>query len=47
MDILIGFGPVAVDGRTCMSKSQKFKGMCFSDTNCGSVCNSEGFISVV
>ncbi|GAA0140284.1 antimicrobial response protein [Lithospermum erythrorhizon] len=43
--ISIGFGPVSVEGRTCESQSHKFKGACVSDTNCGSVCKTEGFPS--
>ncbi|KAJ0725247.1 putative knottin, scorpion toxin, defensin, plant, knottin, scorpion toxin-like superfamily [Helianthus annuus] len=38
-------GPVVVEGRTCESPSHKFKGICLSDTNCSSVCQSEGFPS--
>ncbi|XP_076897921.1 defensin SD2-like [Bidens hawaiensis] len=36
-------GPMVAEARTCQSKSQKFKGPCLSDTNCGNVCKSEGF----
>ncbi|KAI3816413.1 hypothetical protein L1987_16109 [Smallanthus sonchifolius] len=36
-------GPVVVEGRTCQSQSNKFKGTCLSDTNCANVCHSEGF----
>nr|GMC53319.1 Defensin-like protein [Ipomoea batatas] len=32
-----------VEGRLCESQSHKFKGECWSDTNCASVCLSEGF----
>ncbi|KAL8241965.1 hypothetical protein R6Q59_012267 [Mikania micrantha] len=38
-------GPMVVEGRTCESQSHKFKGTCMSDTNCGNVCQSEGFPS--
>ncbi|MQM04273.1 hypothetical protein Taro_037060 [Colocasia esculenta] len=31
------------EARTCSSASHKFKGACFSDRNCASVCNTEGF----
>ncbi|RAL48085.1 hypothetical protein DM860_017876 [Cuscuta australis] len=31
------------EGRTCESKSQKFKGPCVSDHNCASVCHTERF----
>nr|GMD16730.1 defensin J1-2-like [Ipomoea batatas] len=31
------------EARKCESKSHKFKGLCFSDHNCGSVCQTEGF----
>ncbi|KAJ9554129.1 hypothetical protein OSB04_018174 [Centaurea solstitialis] len=36
---------VEVEGRTCESKSHKFKGTCLSDTNCGNVCKNEGSFS--
>ncbi|PWA96134.1 Defensin SD2 [Artemisia annua] len=36
-------GPMVVEGRTCLSQSHKFKGPCVSDTNCASVCKTEGF----
>ncbi|KAL4186300.1 hypothetical protein AMTRI_Chr09g13460 [Amborella trichopoda] len=32
-----------VEGRLCESQSQKFKGPCFSGSNCGNVCRTEGF----
>ncbi|KAI7733806.1 hypothetical protein M8C21_006452 [Ambrosia artemisiifolia] len=35
-------GPM-VEARTCETRSHKFKGTCFSDTNCANVCHSEGF----
>ncbi|KAE8793661.1 Defensin Tm-AMP-D1.2 [Hordeum vulgare] len=31
------------EARTCESQSHKFKGACFSDTNCASVCRTEDF----
>ncbi|KAH7866585.1 hypothetical protein Vadar_022290 [Vaccinium darrowii] len=31
------------EGRTCESQSQRFKGPCSTDRNCGSVCETEGF----
>ncbi|KAF6992788.1 hypothetical protein CFC21_009749 [Triticum aestivum] len=31
------------EARTCQSQSHKFKGACFSDTNCASVCRTEKF----
>ncbi|XP_037418600.1 defensin Tm-AMP-D1.2 [Triticum dicoccoides] len=31
------------EARTCQSQSHKFKGACFSDTNCASVCRTENF----
>ncbi|XP_037432424.1 defensin Tm-AMP-D1.2-like [Triticum dicoccoides] len=31
------------EARTCQSKSHKFKGGCFSDSNCASVCHTENF----
>ncbi|KAH7664515.1 Scorpion toxin-like protein [Dioscorea alata] len=32
-----------VDARKCTSQSHKFKGQCWSDTNCANVCHNEGF----
>ncbi|PKA52134.1 Defensin J1-2 [Apostasia shenzhenica] len=29
--------------RTCESQSHRFKGLCFSKSNCGHVCRTEGF----
>ncbi|KAJ0538902.1 putative knottin, scorpion toxin, defensin, plant, knottin, scorpion toxin-like superfamily [Helianthus annuus] len=37
-------GPMVVEARTCLFQSHKFQGACFSDTNCGNVCKSEGFL---
>ncbi|XP_055824352.1 defensin-like protein [Solanum dulcamara] len=38
-------GPMSsAEARICESQSQSFKGACVSDTNCASVCHSEGFI---
>ncbi|KAL1326725.1 hypothetical protein HN51_036845 [Arachis hypogaea] len=34
---------VQSEGRKCDSQSHHFKGKCFSDTNCASVCHGEGF----
>ncbi|VFQ73660.1 unnamed protein product [Cuscuta campestris] len=34
---------MVAEGRTCESQSHKFKGPCLSDTNCASVCKTEGF----
>ncbi|CAN4087557.1 unnamed protein product [Withania somnifera] len=31
------------EARTCESQSHRFKGLCFSKSNCGSVCHTEGF----
>ncbi|OAY23496.2 defensin-like protein [Manihot esculenta] len=36
-------GPMMAEGRKCESQSHKFKGICLSDTNCASVCKTEGF----
>ncbi|XP_050872255.1 defensin Tk-AMP-D6 [Lathyrus oleraceus] len=37
-------GPsIVADARDCESPSQIFKGLCFTDTNCASVCHTEGF----
>ncbi|XP_076905007.1 defensin SD2 [Bidens hawaiensis] len=35
--------PMMVEARSCESQSHKFKGTCLSGTNCGNVCQSEGF----
>ncbi|KAG9153485.1 hypothetical protein Leryth_018745 [Lithospermum erythrorhizon] len=43
--VLIGFDRVTVEGSQCESRSQQFKGMCLSETNCGNVCKTEGFLS--
>ncbi|PIN15343.1 hypothetical protein CDL12_12018 [Handroanthus impetiginosus] len=31
------------EARTCESQSHRFQGLCFSSTNCGSICRGEGF----
>ncbi|XP_021733386.1 defensin Ec-AMP-D1-like [Chenopodium quinoa] len=31
------------DARMCESQSHHFKGMCFIDHNCATVCRTEGF----
>ncbi|AET03455.1 putative defensin, plant [Medicago truncatula] len=37
-------GPIMVaEARTCETPSNNFKGLCVSDTNCASVCQTEGF----
>nr|XP_018630125.1 defensin Ec-AMP-D2-like isoform X1 [Nicotiana tomentosiformis] len=37
-------GPVMVaEARNCESQSERFKGVCVSNRNCASVCNTEGF----
>ncbi|KAJ3682315.1 hypothetical protein LUZ60_014888 [Juncus effusus] len=37
-------GPVKmVLARHCYSQSHRFKGTCFSSSNCGNVCRNEGF----
>ncbi|KAF3616123.1 Defensin-like protein [Capsicum annuum] len=37
-------GPMRiVEARTCESQSHRFKGACVSETNCASVCQTEGF----
>nr|KYP48969.1 Defensin-like protein [Cajanus cajan] len=34
------------EGRNCLSKNHKFKGVCLSDTNCGRhICRTQGFSS--
>ncbi|KAK3011791.1 hypothetical protein RJ639_011779 [Escallonia herrerae] len=34
---------LVAEARTCLSQSQRFKGPCVSETNCASVCHTEGF----
>ncbi|PHT73906.1 Defensin J1-2 [Capsicum annuum] len=34
---------MVAEARTCESQSHRFKGLCFSKSNCGSVCHTEGF----
>ncbi|KAG9140295.1 hypothetical protein Leryth_026703, partial [Lithospermum erythrorhizon] len=41
--IFKGFGPEAVEGRTCRSPSQNYKGFCMDSSNCSNICKSEGF----
>ncbi|KAL8488416.1 hypothetical protein ACS0TY_024166 [Phlomoides rotata] len=36
-------GPMVGEARTCQSQSHRFKGPCASDTNCASICHTEGF----
>ncbi|TMW83568.1 hypothetical protein EJD97_001325 [Solanum chilense] len=39
-------GPMSggVEARTCESQSHSFKGPCSRDSNCATVCQTEGFI---
>ncbi|KAK3037379.1 hypothetical protein RJ639_030477 [Escallonia herrerae] len=39
----LGDVSLVAEARTCLSQSQRFKGPCVSDTNCASVCHTEGF----
>ncbi|CAD5196271.1 unnamed protein product [Musa acuminata subsp. malaccensis] len=32
-----------VEARVCRYASRSFRGLCFSDTNCAHVCQTEGF----
>ncbi|CAK9141741.1 unnamed protein product [Ilex paraguariensis] len=36
-------GPMVVEGRTCESQSHRFKGICVRQSNCATVCQTEGF----
>ncbi|XP_043715439.1 defensin Ec-AMP-D2-like isoform X1 [Telopea speciosissima] len=36
-------GPRVAEARTCESQSHRFKGSCFRKSNCGAVCQTEGF----
>uniref|UniRef100_A0A9I9CKT7 Knottins-like domain-containing protein n=2 Tax=Cucumis melo TaxID=3656 RepID=A0A9I9CKT7_CUCME len=38
-----GMAPMVAEARVCESPSHNFKGLCFSDTNCGNICKTEGF----
>ncbi|XP_073034859.1 defensin Ec-AMP-D1-like [Primulina eburnea] len=40
---IMGIGPMVGEARFCESQSVHFKGPCVSDTNCASVCHTEGF----
>ncbi|KAJ8574219.1 hypothetical protein K7X08_026024 [Anisodus acutangulus] len=31
------------EARSCESASQRFKGLCVRNSNCASICNTEGF----
>nr|CAH58740.1 defensin [Plantago major] len=41
--VLVITGPMVGEARKCRSASHRFKGTCLSDTNCASVCKTEGF----
>ncbi|KAH0649867.1 hypothetical protein KY290_030736 [Solanum tuberosum] len=34
----------SAEARTCESQSNRFKGTCVRDSNCATVCQTEGFI---
>ncbi|KAI5679608.1 hypothetical protein M9H77_00835 [Catharanthus roseus] len=34
---------MVVEARTCESPSHRFHGVCVRGSNCGAVCNTEGF----
>ncbi|XP_020260248.1 defensin-like protein [Asparagus officinalis] len=36
-------GPEVVEARTCESQSHRFRGPCVRESNCASVCQTEGF----
>ncbi|XP_022726847.1 defensin Ec-AMP-D2-like [Durio zibethinus] len=36
-------GAIPLEGRTCESQSHRFKGMCVRESNCATVCQTEGF----
>ena len=36
---------MAIEAAVCSAPSKLFRGICFSDSNCSSVCEKEGFIS--
>ncbi|CAK9141742.1 unnamed protein product [Ilex paraguariensis] len=41
--LVMATGLMVAEARTCESLSHRFKGTCLSDTNCASVCKTEGF----
>ncbi|XP_061991973.1 defensin Ec-AMP-D2-like [Rosa rugosa] len=43
--VATGMGPNAMvaEARTCETLSHKFKGTCVRESNCASVCQTEGF----
>ncbi|KAL6189737.1 PREDICTED: defensin Ec-AMP-D2-like [Fragaria vesca subsp. vesca] len=43
--VATGMGPNAMvaEARTCETLSHKFKGTCLRESNCASVCQTEGF----
>ncbi|KAL4334038.1 hypothetical protein GQ457_07G010990 [Hibiscus cannabinus] len=43
--LTIEMGPITVEGKIkiCERPSTLFKGLCMSDLNCETLCNSEGF----
>ncbi|XP_059278678.1 defensin J1-2-like isoform X2 [Lycium ferocissimum] len=41
--MLVFASGMVAEARTCESQSHRFKGLCFSKSNCGSVCHTEGF----
>ncbi|KAK4380555.1 hypothetical protein RND71_002417 [Anisodus tanguticus] len=43
MLMLVFASGMVAEARTCESQSRRFRGLCFSKRNCGSVCHTEGF----
>ncbi|KAL8520765.1 hypothetical protein ACS0TY_011352 [Phlomoides rotata] len=41
--LLFSTGGMVAEGRTCESKSHRFKGICVRKSNCAAVCQTEGF----
>ncbi|KAL4333469.1 hypothetical protein GQ457_07G005720 [Hibiscus cannabinus] len=43
--LTIDMSHMAVEGKitVCEQPSNKYKGLCLSDTNCETLCNSEGY----
>ncbi|KAK9747985.1 hypothetical protein RND81_02G028400 [Saponaria officinalis] len=41
--VILTTGTSSGGERTCYSHSQKFTGLCFSSTNCDSICKAESF----
>ncbi|KAI4313398.1 hypothetical protein L6164_026383 [Bauhinia variegata] len=43
--VATGMSPVVAEDRICETLSESFTGLCLSDGNCASLCQTEGFSS--